>query len=126
MKKTLLALLCTTSLLNPIAYAADKHDHGAKHGGIVQEAGETEFELVVKADSMTLYVFHQEKPLATAGAKAEATLHAGGNKTAAMLTPAGDNKLAAQGSFKTGVGARVAVAVTLPGKPEAKLNFRLK
>ena len=43
MKKTLLALLCTTSLLNPIAYAADKHDHGAKHGGIVQEAGEADW-----------------------------------------------------------------------------------
>lgn len=126
MKKTLLALLCASSLIIPTAYAADKHDHGAKHGGIVQEAGETEFELVVKADSMTLYVFHQEKPLATAGAKAEATLHAGSNKTTVTLAPAGDNKLAAQGSFKTGVGARVAVTVTLPGKPEAKVNFRLK
>ena len=42
------------------------------------------------------------------------------------LEPVGENKLAAKGSFKTGVGVRVALGLTLPSKPEARFNFRLK
>lgn len=126
MKKSLLALFCTTLLLEPTAYAGAGHDHGAKHGGVVAEAAGLEYELVVKSDALTLHVFEHEKPLATAGAKGTATLHAGSDKTTVALEPAGDNKLAAKGAFKSGVGVRVAVTVALPGKPEAKVNFRLK
>lgn len=126
MKKSLLVLLGSACLLSPAAFAGAGHEHGPKHGGIAHETGDIAYELVVKAESLTLYVFEHDKPLATAGAKAEATLHAGNAKTTFELAPAGDNKLAAQGSFKTGVGVRVAVSVTLPDKPEAKVNFRLK
>lgn len=126
MKKTPLALLCCAPLLVVPAFAGPGHDHGPKHGGIVHEAGETTFELVVKADAMTLYVFDQDKPLSTAGGKAEASFHAAGAKTAVTLLPAGDNRLAAQGSFKTGVGVRVSATVSLPGRSETKMNFRLK
>jgi hypothetical protein len=126
MKKTLFALLCSTALFVPPTFAGAGHDHGPKHGGIVHEVGDIAGELVVKADTMTLHLFDHDKPLPSAGAKAEATVHAGSAKTTVSLTPAGDNRLLAQGSFKTGVGVRVAVVVSLPDKREAKLNFRLK
>lgn len=131
MKKLLLALCCIASLLAPVAHAGSDHghgghDHGPKHGGVVHEVGDIAGELVVKADTMTLYLFDHDQPLATAGLKGEATVHAGSAKSSVTLTPAGDNRLAATGSFKTGVGVRVAVVVDRPGKPEIKLNFRLK
>jgi hypothetical protein len=113
-----------------VANAADKHGHGHDHkplhGGILAETAGLDFELVAKADSLTLYVASEDKPVTTVGAKATGTVHAGSEKTVATFEPAGENRLVAKGSFKVGVGVRVAVAVTLPGKPEAKLNFRLK
>lgn len=111
-----------------VAAAADKHghDHNPRPGVLFAEAAGLDFELVAKADSLTLYVIDDGKPVATADARGTATIHAGSEKTTVSLEPAGENKLVAKGNFKMGVGVRVAVAVMLPGKPEAKLNFRLK
>jgi hypothetical protein len=124
-----ITLACLALGSASIATAADKHGHDHDkplHGGIIAEAAGLDFELVAKADSLTLYVVDDGKPVATAGAKGTAMVVAGSEKVAATFEPAGENKLVAKGSFKAGVGVRVAVAVTLPGKPEAKLNFRLK
>lgn len=118
------AALCTTA-----AFAGDNHDHAdlrPMHGGVIVEAGSLDLELVAKADSLTLYLADGSKPVASSGAKATATVYAGSEKTPASFEPVGDNKLVAKGSFKAGVGVRVAVVVALPGKPEAKANFRLK
>lgn len=110
--------------------AADKHshDHGHKtmHGGIIADAGDLDYELIVKSDSLTVYVVDHGKPVATAGASGSATIYASSDKTTVALMPAGENRLVARGSFKTGIGVRVSASVTLPGTPEAKLNFRLK
>lgn len=102
------------------------HDHQAMYGGIVAEAKDLNFELVARSDSLTLYVTDHGKPVSTAGGKATATVHAGSEKMQVVLEPAGENKFVAKGSFKSGVGVRVAVAVVLPGMAEKKLNFRLK
>lgn len=126
MNKTLLALCCSASLLASGAFAGAGHDHGPKHGGLVREVGNVTFELVAKADSLTLFVADHGKPLATDGAKAQLTLHASNGKTVVTLEPAGENRLAAKGSFKVGVGVRAALAITLPGKSEAKATFNLK
>ncbi len=124
MKKILFALL--VSLAAPLALAGAGHDHGPKYGGVVREAGNLSYELVAKADALTLYVADHGKPMSTQGATAEATLYAGNDKQTVALVPAGENKLSAQGSFKTGVGVRAAVTVTLTGKPAQKLTFKLK
>ena len=110
------------------SFAADKHGHDHKplHGGIVAEAADVNYELVAKPDLLTIYVVDHDKPVATAGAKATGTVYAGSEKTPVTFEPAGENKLTAKGSFKTGVGVRVAATVTLAGKQEAKVNFRLK
>ena len=126
---TRITLACLALGIACIAAAADKHGHDHDkplHGGIIAEAAGLDFELVTKADSLTLYVIDNGKPVPPARAKGAATVHAGSEKTAATFEAAGENKLVSKASFKMGVGVRVAVAVTLPGKPEAKLNFRLK
>ena len=122
------ALTCLALGLASSAAAADKHGHVHKpmYGGILAEAADLDFELVAKADSLTLYVVNDGKAVATAGAKGTATVVAGSEKNAVTFEPAGENRLVAKGSFKVGIGVRVAVAVTLAGKPEARLNFRLK
>lgn len=110
--------------------AADRHGHNhgrtTMHGGIIAAAGDLDYELVAKSDSLTLYVVDHDKPVSTAGASGSATIHASSDKSTVALVPAGDNKLVAKGSFKTGVGVRISATVTLPGKLEVKLNFRLK
>lgn len=128
-RKTLLSSFVIAILCAAPALAADKHGHAdlkPMHGGVVAEAGSFDVELVAKPESLTLYLADDSKPVATAGAKATATVYAGSEKTAVNFEPAGDNKLVATGRFKTGLGVRVAVVVTLPGKPEGKANFKLK
>lgn len=126
MKKPLIAFLCAASLLATAAHAGAGHDHGPKYGGVTREVSSVTYELVAKSDSLTLYVSDHSKPIMTQGAKAEATIYAGNDKTAVVLEPAGDNRMTAKGSFKVGVGVRVALTVTLAGKSEAKANFNLK
>ena len=49
-------------------------------------------------------------------ASAEATVYADNDRTTVKLSPAGENTLAAKGSFKSGVGVPVAVNVIRPGQ----------
>jgi hypothetical protein len=126
MKHILTTLCCAAALASPFALAGSGHDHGPRHGGIVRDAGKLTLELVAKADSLTLHVTDHDKPVATAGAKAQVTLYGGSEKTVVPLEPAGDNRMAAKGSFKVGVGVRAALVFELPGKPAVKANFNLK
>lgn len=110
------------------AYAADEHSHGAKplHGGIVTEASDIEFELVAKADAITLYVRDHGKGVATQGATGKLTVLTGADKADGALTPAGDNKLEAKGSFKLGPGTKLVATVNLQGKKPINMRFALK
>ncbi len=109
-------------------FAADEHSHGAKplHGGIVTEANDIEFELVAKADTITVYVRDHGKALATKGASGKVTVLTGADKADAALTPAGDNKLESRGSFKVGSGTKLVVTVNLQGKQPINARFALK
>ena len=120
---TAAALTFTTT-----AFAADGHSHDAKplHGGVVTEASDIEFELVAKADTITLYVRDHGKPANTQGASGKLTILSGADKTEATLAPAGDNKLEAKGSFKAGPGTKFVATVTLQGKKPATMRFALK
>lgn len=108
------------------ALAGAGHDHGPKFGGVVREMHHVSYELVARPDSLTLHVSDHGKPVATQGAQAEAVVYAGGGKTTVKLEPAGENRMQAKGSFKVGIGVRVALTVTLPGKAPAKATFQLK
>lgn len=123
-----LALGITFSLSSLAADShGHQHEHQPRHGGIVSEVGENNYELVARADSLTLHVAdHDGKPVATQGARAEVVLHGGSGKIAVPLQPAGENRMTAQGSYKVGVGVRAALKVTLPGRAETRATFRLK
>lgn len=118
--------LCAGLLAAQPALAGAGHDHGPKYGGVVREMHGVAYELVAKPDSLTVHVTDHDKPVSTQGAQGEALIYAGNGKTAVKLLPAGDNRLAAQGSFKVGVGVRVVLSVSLPGKTPAKATYALK
>lgn len=110
------------------AFAADGHSHDPKpmHGGIVTESSDIEFELLAKADSITVYVRDHGKPANTQGASGKLTVLSGAEKAEATLAPAGDNKLEAKGSFKVGPGTKFVATVNLQGKKPVNVRFALK
>ncbi|MFM1991651.1 MAG: hypothetical protein RJA99_4608 [Pseudomonadota bacterium] len=114
--------LCATSTV----HAAGGHDHSPKHGGVVAEANDLDFELVARPDRLTLHVRDHGKPLPVQGASARLTLLTGTERAEAVLAPVGNDRLESQGSFKLGSGTKVAAAVTLPGRKPANVRFVLK
>lgn len=114
--------------LSTAAFAAGEHKHETKpmHGGVVVEASDIDFELVAKADVVTLYVRDHGKAASTQGATGKVTLLNGTEKTEAALAPAGDNKLEAKGSFKVGSGTKAVATVTLAGKKPINVRFAIK
>lgn len=125
--RTCLVAASAAAMLNASpAFADAGHDHGPKYGGVVRELHNIAYELVAKPDSLTLYVSDHGEPVPTRGATAEAVIYAGNGKTAVRLEPAGENRMVARGSFKVGVGVRVVLTTTLPGKTPAKATFNLK
>ena len=108
------------------AHAAGGHDHTPKHGGVVAEANDLDFELVARPDRLTLHVRDPGKALPTQGAAARLTLLAGTERSEAVLVPAGGDRMEAQGTFKLGPGTKVVAAVTLPGRKPTNVRFVLK
>ena len=108
------------------ALAASDHSHGEikpLHGGIIAVASDLEFELLAKADGITLYVRDHGKPANTLGASAKLTILSGSDKSEAALAPAGDNKLEAKGSYKLGAGTKFVATVSLQGKNPVNVRF---
>ena len=130
MKSSILSLCAAAGLAAALnaspAIAGAGHDHGPKYGGVVREVKNVTYELVAKPDSLTLYVNDLGKPVPTLGAQANAVIYAGNDKTTVKLAPAGENRMMAKGNFRVGVGVRVAVTASLPGKPADKATFKLK
>ncbi len=108
------------------AHKYDERQHKPHHGGIVSIVGHHEFELIAKADSMTLYGTNDEKPVPTKGGTASVTLASGTDKVAVKLEPAGENRFERKGNFKVGGGAKALVTVNLPGKKAEQVRFTLK
>lgn len=124
------------ALLLAGAAPAQAHDDAAiahlkpPNGGQLRAAGEVHLELVVAATGagpatpVTVYVSdHAGTGVATAGASATVTLLSGATKTTITLRPAGDNRLAGSGNYKTDAGMKAVVSVTLPGKAPATARF---
>ena len=122
MKKLSSLLLLAAALTTGTAWA---HGDGvARHGGIVQMAGEIKFELVAKGDAAELYLDDHGEAVATTKLTGKLTVLSGGNKSEAKLEPAGD-KLEASGSFKVGPGTKAVAVVIVGGKP-ATARFTVK
>lgn len=124
MKSLILSLAAVAALTASPVFAGA--GHGPSHGGVAREVKSITYELVARPDSLTLYLSDHGKSIPTRGARAEAVIYAGNDKTTVALAPAGDNRMTARGSFKLGVGVRVMLTVTLAGKQPAKVSFNLK
>jgi hypothetical protein len=97
-----------------------------KHGGVVSQArNDIDFELVAKADVLTLYVRDHGKPVDTKGGSGKIQLLVGTDKTEATLAPAGENRLQAKGNFKVGKGTKAVATVQLPGKQPSTVRFSI-
>lgn len=102
-----------------------KHDHKPKHGGVVAEVKDIEYELVAKPELIQLYLRNHGKPIDTKAASAKVTLENGKEKSEVALAPAGD-KLEAKGNFKIASGTKAVAVVTVPGRPAATARFTVK
>ncbi|MDZ7813668.1 MAG: hypothetical protein U5L74_11340 [Ideonella sp.] len=106
------------------AYAAGAHDHSPKHGGVVAEVKDMDYELVAKATVIQLHLRDHGKAADISKATAKITLLTGTEKQEVELKPAGD-KLEATGTFKVGPGTKAVAIVTIAGKPSTA-RFTLK
>jgi hypothetical protein len=121
----LYAILFAAFLLPSAAFAGGKHDHSPKHGGIVVEAKDMDYEIVAKPEMIQLYLSDHGKPVKLDGAKAKVTLLNGSEKSEVELQPAGD-KLEAKGAFKVTKGTKGIALVTLAGKSATTVRFEVK
>lgn len=111
---TLFSVFCLSAALTATPAIAHE-DHGkAMHGGIVAEAGHAQFEIIPGNGSVSVLVTNHGAPVATAEATGKLTVLAGSSKTEIELKPAGDNRLAGQGSLPA--GAKLLLSVNWPGK----------
>ena len=126
---TIRTALRRTWWLGALATAGVALAHGdaaPKHGGILKEADDVHYELVVKPDSADLYIEDHGKPVATTGMRGKLTVLKGAVKTEAELAPAGGNRLTAA-ALKIGPGAKVIAAVkSADGKTSASLRYTIK
>ena len=111
-------------VLASTAHASGAHDHSPKHGGVVTEVKDMDYELVAKSSVVQLYLRDHGKKVDIAKATAKVTLLTGAEKQEVELKPAGD-KLEATGSFKVGPGTKAVAVVTVAGKPSTA-RFTLK
>jgi hypothetical protein len=122
-----LPLVATACLaLSTSVFAGGKHDHSPKHGGIVVESGDQDFELVAKPELITVHVRGHGTAPSTKGATGKLTILSGSEKTEVALTPAGEDRMEAKGSFKVGPGTRMVATVQLQGKKPANVRFAIK
>jgi hypothetical protein len=120
--KTLIAM---AALVFSVLANAANDVHHAKYGGVVQEIGHIQYELVVKQDSIAIFVEDHGKKIDTKGGTTKVTLLTGSEKTDATLTAAGENKLEAKGSFKAAKGTKAVAVVQLAGKTAIAARFVL-
>ena len=104
------------------------HTHEAKpqHGGVASVIKDINYELVAKADSLTLYVTDHDQPVDTKNASATVTLLSASDKIEVKLLPAGGNQLRAQGTFKIQAGAKAVALVKLGDMSGQSVRFVLK
>lgn len=121
-------LIALAAVAAGLALSGNVMAHGskAKHGGIVQSAGDLSFELVSKDGKTTIYVDDHGKDLATAGATGTLTVLKGTQKTAVPLEAAGRNMLVAKGDAVLPKGSKAVAAVTFADKKVVSVRFSVR
>lgn len=101
------------------------HGAKAKHGGIVQTAGDLSFELVRKEGAATIYVDDHGKDLATKGASGRLTVLKGTQKVDFPLVAGTNNTLVVQGNPVLAPGSKAVAAVSFPGRDAISVRFAI-
>jgi hypothetical protein len=123
MKKLSTLVLIAAALQVGVVWAHG--DDTARHGGIVQMAGELKIELVAKADSAELYLDDHGQTVPTAKLTGKLAVLSGGVKTEVKLEPAAGNTLVAKG-VKLVKGDKVIAIVTTEDKQNNSARFVIK
>lgn len=105
---------------------AHAHDAQPQYGGVVTVVKDINYELVAKADAITLYVTDHGLPMDTKDASATVALLSAADKSEVKLTPVGADKLQAQGTFKLQPGTKAVALVKLGDKSSQNVRFVLK
>lgn len=121
-------LIALAAVAMSVALSGTVMAHGskAKHGGIVQSAGDLSFELVSKDGKTTIYVDDHGKDLPTAGVTGTLTVLKGTQKTEVPLEAAGGNMLVAKGDTVLAKGSKAVAAVRFADKNVVSVRFSVK
>ena len=122
--KKLLSLAMLAVALN-VGAAWAHGDEKARHGGLVQRAGEVKFELVANGDTAELYLDEHGTTMPTAKLGGKLTVLSGSAKSEAKLEPAAGDKLVAKG-VKLAKGDKVIALVTMEDKSTSSARFVIK
>ncbi|MBC8021890.1 MAG: hypothetical protein H7Y14_02150 [Burkholderiales bacterium] len=123
MKRLLTTTLAAAALCGGLAWAHG--DEKARHGGLVQMAGEVKFELVTKGDTVELYLDDHGQTMPTSKLSGKLTVLSGSSKSEAKLEPATGDKLVAKG-VKLSKGDKVIALVTTEDKKTSSARFVIK
>ena len=121
-------IFAAAALAASMALSGNAFAHGAKakHGGIVQTAGDLSFELVAKDGGTTIYVDDHGKDLPTAGATGTLTVLKGAQKTELPLAAGAGNTLVVKGDARLVKGNKAIAAVTFADKKAVSVRFSIK
>lgn len=96
----------------------------APHGGQLRMVQQYHYELVVKANEVSVYITdHGGKKFDTRGATGTATLLSSNSKASVKLTPAGDNQMKSSGKFQLAPDMKVVVSIALAGQTALQGRF---
>ena len=124
LKPSVLALTMLVSQ-GAFAHGDERHDiPTAPHGGQISMVQQYQYELVVKANEVSVYVTdHGGKKIDTRGATGTATLLSGKSKASVKLSPAGDNQMKGSGQFALAPDMKVVVSIALAGQTALQGRF---
>jgi len=118
-------LVIAALLLTPTyAFASGSHDNGP-NGGTVADAGSYHVELVVKSNTVVLFVSDKkDKPVATAGFKAIVIFNVDGKAQRIPLEPSGEAKLSGTTATPLPAQPKGVVQLTAPDGKTAQAKFQ--
>lgn len=114
----ILAAVIGVAAAGPLSAHSDHKWIKGPQGGHIVDAGggKQHWELVANGKVLTLYVLDaDEKPVSTAGGKANGQVLIGGKTHDIEFKPAGGNAMAATGDFDAAKGMKVIVSTTNVG-----------
>jgi hypothetical protein len=108
------------------AITASAHgDNKSKHGGLVKEVNEIQYEIVAKPEQITIHVTDHGEKIKLKDASGKLTMLVGKDKTEVPLTVVGDDMLVAKGKFNVAKGVKVLAMIKNAGKT-ASVSWTLK